>query len=107
MLYITLKQKSPVEEKLVTINFLGWSVRPHRMISDRLLNIDSQIRALAETDRTVADFIDELGHASVYNWRTVRDTAGKSFHSMAIAIDLLPVDRSQKIIYWLWERNGR
>ena len=98
--------RESVEKNLVYMDFLGWEIRPHRMISDKLKRIDSQIRKLSATDKETADFIKELGHASVYNWRTVRDTSGKSFHSMAIAIDLLPENRSNRIIYWLWERNG-
>ena len=93
------------ERHLVYMDFLGYRIRPHEKIAGRLERIEAWIQELAETEADVADFIDELGHASVYNRRTIRDTSGTSFHSMAIAIDLLPVNRSQKIIYWLWKET--
>ncbi len=94
------------EKHLVYMDFLGCRIRPHEKIAGKLAEINDSIKRLAETEKDVAGFVEQLEHASVYNRRTIRDTAGTSFHTMAIAIDILPVNRPQKKIYWLWERNA-
>ncbi len=97
--------REDVENHIVRWDFLGQALRVHYRITAPLERVEQKIRDLAASDPVVQDFIDELGSASGYSWRSVRDTSGKSFHSMGLAIDILPRDLDGKAIYWNWEKN--
>ncbi len=94
-----------VEKHIVSVSFLGKHVRVHEKIVAPLARVEAGIKALAQKDATVAEFIRTLGSVDGYYWRQIRDTAGKSFHSMGLAIDLLPRNWQSKIVYWNWEKN--
>ena len=62
-------------------------------------------KELAKKDSEVNNFVKKLSSASGYYWRTIRDSGNKSFHSLGIAVDILPVGWNQKNIYWGWRRD--
>jgi hypothetical protein len=92
------------ERRIVPISFLGWRISVHEMIEAPLGRVEAEILALAARDADVAAFVDTLGSAEGYAWRQIRDTAGRSFHAMGLAIDLLPRGWRGKAVYWNWER---
>ncbi len=94
-----------VEQHIRTIYFLGFNIRAHEGLKQPLDNVQKKLVLIAKGDKEVADFIDELESGSSYSWRTIRDTSGKSFHSMGLAIDLLPIGWQGKVLYWNWEKN--
>ena len=51
------------------------------------------------------DFVSNLRSADAYYWRRIADTNRLSFHSLGIAVDLLPKKWRGKQIYWLWARD--
>ena len=97
--------RTAVEQHIVKTMFLGQRLSIHEYIVEPLSRIDGQLRSLAHTDPAVAEFIDLLETADGYSWRQIRDTKGRSFHSMGLALDLLPQQWQHKIIYWNWEKN--
>jgi len=93
------------ERHIAAVSFLGRPVRVHERITGPLARAEEKIRALARTDPAVREFIGALGTVDGYFWRRIRDTSGRSFHSMGLALDLLPVGWQKKIVYWNWEKN--
>lgn len=87
------------------INFLGFTIRTHKKIAQKLLRIQNKIYSLARRDRSINQFVKSLGSASSYVWREIRDSSNRSMHSYAIAVDILPKAHQNKRIYWLWEKN--
>ena len=75
-LYDARSQES-IEKRLTRVSFLGRRMTVHEKI--------------AEPD--------------CYHWREIRDSSSRSFHSYAIAVDVLPEGWGNKIVYWNWERN--
>jgi hypothetical protein len=96
-----------IQPHVVTIRFLGQSLDVHERIVPQLRRVDKKIRAAAETDQETARFLRNLGSVDGFYWRQIRDTAGRSFHSMGIAIDLLPKHYRNYIIYWNWEKESK
>lgn len=94
-----------VERHIVKTSFLGKQVSVHEQIVEPLKRVDTQIRTAATFNPLVEEFIRNLNSAEGYSWRQIRDTSGISFHSMGLAIDLLPRRWQNKIIYWNWEKN--
>ncbi|MGL4981875.1 MAG: M15 family metallopeptidase [Treponemataceae bacterium] len=95
-----------VESHLVQSSFLGKHVRVHSFIQKKLATIERRILTLSKVNMQVGEFIQNLDIIDGYLWRQIRDTQGKSFHSFGIAIDILPKDRNNKIIYWAWHKQN-
>jgi len=97
--------RETTEKHIITVSFLDKRVRIHERISASLDRVETKIRILARTDTAAGDFIHTLGTADGYFWRQIRDTSGRSFHSMGLAVDILPLGWQKKVIYWNWEKN--
>ncbi len=104
-IYDTATRRS-TEANLVTQPFLGKNPRVHRLIAPRLNRAQERILELAKTDSSVRAFTENIGTIEGYHWREIRDTSGRSFHSLGLAIDILPRNAGGKAIYWNWERNA-
>ena len=103
---------SPTEaaswEQQVEYNFLGVRLFVHNHIAPFLDHVQKRIRAAAETDPSVREWIDEIQDSprSVgWNWRYIAGTTRRSLHSYGIAIDLLPRDLRGRHTYWQWNTN--
>ncbi len=94
-----------VERHIVKITFLGKQSNVHSRIVSVLKKVEEEILAAAETDSEVRDFVQTLASADSYNWREIRDSGNRSFHSIGIAIDVLPRGWGSKNIYWSWRRD--
>ncbi len=97
------KTRISVEQHIKKTLFLGKQLNVHERIVPLLKKIEKEIRSAAKTDREVQNFIDDLYQTDGYYWRTIRDTNRKSFHSIGIAVDILPHRWGHKIIYWNWQ----
>lgn len=98
--------REDVEKHIEEIIFLGHKLSIHYKISPFLKNVEEKILKAATDDPEMAAYINELGSISGYSWRNVRDSGGKSFHSMGLALDIQPVALNGKAIYWSWEKNS-
>jgi len=103
-IYDTSTRKD-VERHITKTMFLGKQVSVHEEIVELLARVEEQILAAAQTDDAVKAFMESISSIEGYSWRQIRDTNGISFHSMGLAIDLLPRRWQNKIIYWNWEKN--
>jgi len=103
-IYDTSTRKD-VERHITKTMFLGKQVSVHEEIVELLARVEEQILAAAQTDDAVKAFMKSISSIEGYSWRQIRDTNGISFHSMGLAIDILPRSWQNKIIYWNWEKN--
>ncbi|MBQ9238596.1 MAG: M15 family metallopeptidase [Treponema sp.] len=94
-----------VERHIVRHTFLGKSCNIHKRLQEPLNRVERRIRTLAETDSETAAFVAELSKTDGYVWRAIRDSSRRSFHSIGIAIDVLPRGWGQKNLYWAWRRD--
>lgn len=94
-----------VERHIVRHRFFGYGVNAHERLREPLIRVEQRIRELAKTDDEVKKFVDTLGNVDGYYWRTIRDSGNRSFHSIGIAIDVLPERWGQKNLYWAWRRD--
>lgn len=94
-----------VERHIVKIEFLGKRSNVHSRIVEPLRKVEAEILEAAETDSETRAFVQELASADAYNWREIRDSGNRSFHSIGIAIDVLPRGWGSKNIYWSWRRD--
>jgi len=97
--------RESVEVHIRPVQFLGREIRVHERITGPLSRVEKVILMEAEGDGEVRQFVNSLGSAGGYAWRQIQDTSGRSFHSMGLAIDLLPVGWQSKVVYWNWEKN--
>jgi len=88
---------------IVRTSFLGFTFYTHRLLVMPLLEVERQIRELAQHDNEVQNFISSLNSAASFVWRTIRGQRNLSWHALGIAVDILPRNRNQ-VIYWGWER---
>ena len=94
-----------VEQHIVKVTFLGKGSNVHSRIVGPLKKVEAEILEAAKTDGEVAEFVQTLASADSYNWREIRDSGNRSFHSIGIAIDVLPRGWGSKNIYWAWRRD--
>lgn len=94
------------EEQIVKVDFLTKSINVHKSIAERISKISKRIMALP-SDSELQNFFSTLSRTDGYAWRSVRDTQSRSFHSLGLAIDILPKGYYQKIIYWGWQKQLR
>lgn len=97
--------QAAVEKHIIRHKFLGYGVNVHERLREPLNRVEQKIRELAKTDEEVKDFVDKLGNVDGYYWRTIRDSGNRSFHSIGIAVDILPKGWGQKNVYWAWRRD--
>ena len=91
-----------IQQRLTTINFLGYRVQVHESIADRYRVIDREIRAAASKNPEVAEFLSSLGSVATFMWREIEESRSRSYHSFGIAVDLNPRQLGNKQIYWKW-----
>ena len=98
--------RASTESHIVKIPFLTKSINVHEKIAEPLKRISEKIMALPK-DSEMEKFLSTLARTDGFAWRTVRDTQSRSFHSIGLAIDILPKGYYQKIIYWSWQKQLR
>ena len=98
--------RASTESHIVTIPFLTKSVNVHERIAEPLKKISEKIMSLPK-DEEMEKFLSTLTRTDGFAWRTVRDTQSRSFHSVGLAIDVLPKGYYQRIIYWSWQKQLR
>ena len=99
------KTRASTERHLVRDTFLGKKLTIHVRMKDELKRVEKTLRTRAQTDSEVKSFIDNLLRVEAYSWRSIRDSKNRSFHSVGIAIDMLPKNWGQKNVYWSWRRD--
>ncbi len=97
--------RAAVTNHIKTTTFLGKKLNVHEKIIPPLKKVENNILLLAKTDAETKNFVNRLSAAQGFNWREIRDRNAKSFHSMGVAIDVLPSGWKQKNVYWAWRRD--
>lgn len=99
------ESRQSLENHIIQVSFLDKKTNIHERLRAPLAKVEAEITAAAKTDGEIKDFIDTLARADSYNWREIRDSGNRSFHSMGIAIDVLPQGWGRKNLYWAWRRD--
>ena len=94
-----------LERHIKRISFLGVKTNIHERIVDTLKMVEEEILELSTKDEEVAGFLKNLKSADAYYWREIEGTKRKSFHSLGIAIDVLPKNLAGKQIFWSWAKD--
>ena len=94
-----------LEQHIARISFLGNKTNVHERLKEPLKRVEEKIFALAKTDKEVKAFLDNLKSNDAYQWRIIDGTNRKSFHSLGIAIDILPKSQGGKQIFWSWAKD--
>lgn len=94
-----------LETHIKRISFLGVKTNIHERIKEPLEIIDQKIKELSLIDSEVRDFLYQIKSADGYLWRIIDGTNRKSFHSLGLAIDVLPKNLGRKQIFWSWAKD--
>lgn len=94
-----------LESHIVRITFLGKLTNVHKRIEEPLKKVENKINILAQADTEVKAFLDNLKSCDAYSWRIIEGTNRKSFHSIGIALDILPKSQGGKQIFWSWAKD--
>ncbi len=95
-----------LESHLKSVFFLGKAIKVHELLIPSLTKVESEINKIAKDDVEVQKFLDEAKTVDSYFWREIRGTNRKSFHSLGIAIDVMPKNLRGKAIYWAWTKES-
>jgi len=99
------KTRGSLESHIAHTTFLGKKINVHERIKEPLKKVEFRIYDLASTDEEVKNFIASLRSNEAYFWRLIANTNRKSFHSLGIAIDILPKSYQGKDVYWSWAKD--
>ena len=97
--------RGQLESHITSISFLKHRANVHERIVAPLMRVEKRVFALAKTDAEVAGFLAGLKSNDSYLWRTIAGTKRKSFHSLGIALDVLPKSQGGKQIFWSWAKD--
>ena len=97
--------RGALEKRIVKTTFLGHRTNIHERIVLPLRRVETRIQQLAKSEPEIRSFIAEIQSADAYYWRIISGTNRKSFHSLGIAIDILPKSLHGKEIFWSWAKD--
>lgn len=97
--------RAKLEPHIRRTTFLGKPVNVHERIVEPLSRVEQKIKVSAAADAEVKEFTDGIKSADGYLWRIIDGTNRKSFHSLGIAVDILPKRLGGKEIFWSWARD--
>lgn len=98
--------RASTERHIKTYEFLTLQVNVHEKIYEPLKRVHRRVMELPK-DEEMERFLKTLTRTDGFAWRTVRDTQSRSYHSIGLAIDVLPKGYYQRIIYWGWQKQLR
>lgn len=99
------KTRVSLEQHIKKIPFLGKRSNAHERLREPLAKVEKEILESSKSDAEVKNFLDTLLSADSYSWRNISDSGNRSFHSLGVALDLLPRGWKQKNVYWAWRRD--
>jgi hypothetical protein len=97
--------RGKLESQLTRISFLRHKANVHERMVAPLARVEKRIFALAKADGEVEAFLAGLKSNDSYLWRRIAGTKRKSFHSLGIALDVLPKSQGGKHIFWSWAKD--
>ena len=97
--------RAATESHLRSMTLWNKPVNMHRQVGKVLDRVEAKVWKLAKTDKEVAAFLKAIVRCYGYNWRQIRDSPTRSFHSYGIAVDILPKNWGNKIVYWGYEKQ--
>lgn len=97
--------RGELESHLQRITFLGHRATVHKRVVQVLARVNRRIKAEAAKNDEVKKFLAGIKSNDSYFWRIIEGTNRKSFHSLGIAVDILPKSQGGKQIFWGWAKD--
>ncbi|MBR5096813.1 MAG: M15 family metallopeptidase [Treponema sp.] len=97
--------RAATESHLRSMTLWNRPINMNRQVGKVLDRVEAKVWRLAKTDKEVYNFLKSLVRCYGYNWRQIRDSPTRSFHSYGIAVDILPKNWGNKIVYWGYEKQ--
>ncbi|MCR5045244.1 MAG: M15 family metallopeptidase [Treponema sp.] len=97
--------RAATESHLRSMTLWNKPINMNRQVGAVLDRVEAKVFELAKSDKEVAAFLKTLSRCYGYNWRQIRDSPTRSFHSYGIAVDVLPKNWGNKIVYWNYEKQ--
>lgn len=97
--------RGELESHLQRITFLGHRATVHTRVVQVLARVNRRINAEAAKNDEVKKFLAGIKSNDSYFWRIIEGTNRKSFHSLGIAVDILPKSQGGKQIFWGWAKD--
>ncbi len=92
---------------IVPTTLFGKKIRVHSLIEPHLKKVDNSVSKRAQSDPEIRAFLKNIKSVWGYNWRDISGTQIISYHSYGLAVDILPYNPKNKIIYWQWASQFR
>lgn len=96
-----------IAEHIVDTRLFGRKIRIHSLVEPHLTKVNDEVYRYAEIDPETKAFLDGIKSVWGYNWRDISGTMIISYHSYGLAVDILPYNPSNKVIYWQWASRFR
>ncbi|MCQ2982946.1 MAG: M15 family metallopeptidase [Treponemataceae bacterium] len=93
-----------IERHIQRMTFLGKRTRVHERIAEPLRRVEKRILDECARDAELQKFVDGLASCDAFTWRLIDGTNRKSFHSLGIALDMVPVYYGGEA-FWSWARD--
>jgi hypothetical protein len=87
-----------------SISFLGHGMFLNTLVLEPLREVEREIRAAADIDPEVAEWIEELDVTYSFIFRDIADSRTRSLHGFGLAVDLVPSSYGGRQVYWRWSR---
>ena len=97
--------RASAERSIVKTTLFGHGVSVHAMIAPAIRRVDAAVKEAAAKDGDVAAFMKGISTLGGYNWREIRGTTRRSYHSWGLAVDVQPKKLGNKAIFWEWEKE--
>ena len=93
-----------IRQRAHSTTFIDRRLFVNDVVAEALGEVERDILAVAETDATVASWIDEVDVAYSFIDRGIAGTATRSQHAWGLAVDLVPASYRGQQVYWRWSR---
>jgi hypothetical protein len=97
-----IRNRAQADARQSRLKLFGLPVTMHQDVVPSLVRVEAALRALTNTDASVAKFLAGLKRLEGYNWRDIAGTQSRSNHAYGTAIDLIPQTYGGRAVYWLW-----
>ncbi len=84
------------------VSFLGRKAFVHKICSESLEKVDSEINRYAQTSEEVRYYIHNIKVVFSMDPRSVKGTDNQSYHAYGLAMDIVPKNYGNKHVYWRW-----
>ena len=87
-----------------SVRFLDHRMFVNELLIEPLATVERDIRNVAQTDRAVAAWVDDLDITYSFTYREIAGSETRSQHSFGLAVDFVPRSYHGRAVYWRWSQ---